>query len=148
MPVVNAYLFQHVGIPVNDLARSREFYTNVLGLHVTQESSEWNADAPVRLHCGNEPLPGQQVVLFKRPKPLRRDAIAEDDHSHHAFLVTPEEFEVALEKFKEMGIVAPSSGLHPSIVPCTSSTPTGTISSCQMAKRNDFRTPVKVFKLS
>ncbi len=105
MPVVNAYLFQHVGIPVNDLVRSREFYTNVLGLHMTQESSEWNADAPVRLHCGNEPLPGQQVVLFKRPKPLRRDANAEDDHSHHAFVVTPEEFEVALEKFKEMGFL-------------------------------------------
>ncbi len=103
MPVVKAHTFLHVGIPVNDLKRAQEFYTNVLGLEVTKEYTEWS-DAPVRLHCGKGPDPGQQVVLFKRPKPIPRNAIEEDGDTHQAFIVTPEEFDVALEKFQEMRI--------------------------------------------
>lgn len=105
MAVVNAYLFQHVGIPVSDLAKSREFYTSVLGLNVTKESSGWGSDAPVRLHCGDAAVPGQQVVLFKRRKPVAERREPEDDgDSHHAFVVTEEEFDKALVKFKELGI--------------------------------------------
>ena len=104
MPEFNAHTFLHVGIPANDLQESKEFYVNVLGLNVTKESTGWNSNAPVRLHCGPEGVPGQQVVLFKRPKPLDRDAIAEDGDSHHAFVVSPEEFDAALKRFREMGI--------------------------------------------
>lgn len=104
MSVVNAYLFQHVGIPVADLERSKQFYTEVLGLHVTKESSGWGVDAPVRLHCGDSPDCGQQVVLFKRRKPAERREPEDDGDSHHAFVVTPEEFDFALEKFQELGI--------------------------------------------
>ena len=104
MPIVNAHTFLHVGIPVDDLARAKEFYTNVLGLKVSKDSSGWNADAPVRLHCGDGPDPGQQVVLFKRQKPAEARTPEDDGHTHQAFLVTVPEFDLALEKFQEMGI--------------------------------------------
>ncbi|HEY3117257.1 MAG TPA: VOC family protein [Chloroflexota bacterium] len=103
MAVVNVQLFQHVGIPVSDLELSKKFYTEVLGLNVTKESGGWNSDAPVRLHVGPSPDCGQQVVLFKRRKPAERREPEDDGDSHHAFVVTPAEFDSAMEKFKEMG---------------------------------------------
>ena len=104
MTVVNAYLFQHVGIPVDDLQRARQFYTEVLGLNVTKESSGWGADAPVRLHCGKTADCGQQVVLFKRRRPAEPRTPEDNGDAHHAFVVTTEEFDKAMLKFKEMGI--------------------------------------------
>ena len=102
MSVVKAHTFLHVGIPVNDLDRSEEFYTSVLGLELS--GPRYGKDAPVRLHCGSQPDPGQQVILFKRPEPIDRSPNEEDGDTHQAFIVTPEEFDLALEKFKEMGI--------------------------------------------
>ena len=102
MSVVKAHTFLHVGIPVNDLDRAQEFYTSVLGLELS--GARGSGDSPVRLHCGSRPDPGQQVILFKRPQPIDRSPIDEDGHTHHAFIVTPEEFDLAVEKFKEMGI--------------------------------------------
>lgn len=104
MAVVNAYMFLHVGIPVDDLERSKKFYTEVLGLKVSKDSSGWGQDAPVRLHCGEAPEPGQQVILFKRRKPAERRSPEDDGDTHQAFVVSPEEFDFALEKFQEMGI--------------------------------------------
>lgn len=104
MAVVTAHTLLHLGIPVNDPVRARDFYVNVLGLRVSREPNGPNAPL-VRLYCGDSPTPGQQVVLFKRPKPIDRDAVAEDGHTHHAFVVTPEEFDAALVKFREMGIL-------------------------------------------
>lgn len=105
MSTVSAHTFLHVGIPANDLQESKQFYMDVLGLKVTKESTGNYGNAPVRLHCGDGGgVAGQQVVLFKRPRPLDRDAIAEDGDAHHAFVVSPAEFDAALVKFKELGI--------------------------------------------
>ena len=101
MAVVHAHTFLHVGIPVNDLDRAEEFYTNVLGLTAAPRG---RPDSPVRMHCGSAPDPGQQVILFKRPTPIDRSPIDEDGHTHHAFIVTPAEFAAAVDTFKEMGI--------------------------------------------
>jgi catechol 2,3-dioxygenase-like lactoylglutathione lyase family enzyme len=104
MSTVTAHTLLHIGIPVNDPVRARDFYVDVLGLKVSREPD--GPDAPlVRLYCGDSPTPGQQVVLFKRPQPLQRDAVAQDGHTHHAFVVAPEEFDVALERFQELGIL-------------------------------------------
>ena len=56
MPVVKPSKFLHVGIPVNDLQRAKDFYVNVLGLELSEESA--SPDSPVRLHCGSRPDPG------------------------------------------------------------------------------------------
>jgi catechol 2,3-dioxygenase-like lactoylglutathione lyase family enzyme len=101
MPVVTAQLFQHVGIPVTDLEKSKEFYTEILGLNVTKVSGGKNA--PVRLHVGPNPDCGQQVVLFKRQTPVIPHPPEDEGHSHHAFVVSVEEFDLAMEKFKELG---------------------------------------------
>jgi catechol 2,3-dioxygenase-like lactoylglutathione lyase family enzyme len=104
MSIVTAHTFLHAGIPVNDPVRARDFYVNVLGLKVDRDAD--GPDAPlVRLYCGDTPTPGQQIVLFRRPEPIQRDAVAEDGHTHQAFVVSPQEFDSALEKFKEMGIL-------------------------------------------
>ena len=103
MSVVKPSKFLHVGIAVNDLKRAKDFYVNVLGLGVSREDAS-SPDSPVRLHCGSAPDPGQQVILFKRTVPRQPIPLEEEGSAHHAFVVTPEEFDRALEQFKEMGI--------------------------------------------
>ena len=125
MSVVHASQFQHCGFACNDLVTSTQFYMDILGLKVdgpmpTPESRQ------VRMYVGDDPeASGQQVVLFKRAVPIQRDSdekrlthlklvedgdtataarYIEDGRAHQAFVVTPEEFEEALVKFKEMGI--------------------------------------------
>ena len=74
----------HVGIPVDDLDRAREFYTKVLGMQFLDRvgGNPNNPDALEihgkvqrldRLRCGND-----DVVLFERPRPIHRDAMDED----------------------------------------------------------------------
>jgi catechol 2,3-dioxygenase-like lactoylglutathione lyase family enzyme len=125
MSVVHSHTFQHAGFPVNDLIRAKDFYVNILGLKVdgpepTPQSRQ------VRMYCGGDPnAPGQQVVLFRRATPIERDSaenqleslrrveegdtvaaakLVQDGRTHQAFVITPEEFQVALVKFKELGI--------------------------------------------
>src|SRR5687768_10948927 len=127
MSVVKANMFQHAGFPVNDLKRARDFYVDILGLNIdgadlTPQSRQ------LRMYCGEDPLaPGQQVVLFLRAEKYRQnpdspedqlaslklvedgDTVAatqfvRDGRTHQAFVVTPEEFETALVKFKELDI--------------------------------------------
>ncbi len=103
MPMVKVQQFLHVGIPVSDLKASTEFYTSVLGLAFGGSEGS-GPDSPVRLHCGDAAVPGQQVILFKRPKPFKRDALAEDGSTHHAFIVSPEDFDLGMEQMQEAGI--------------------------------------------
>ena len=105
MALVKPSKFLHVGIPVSDLQRAKAFYVDVLGLEVTEPERESSPTAPVRLHCGSAPDPGQQVILFKRQTPVAPRTPDDDGHTHQAFVVTPEEFDVALERFQEMGIL-------------------------------------------
>lgn len=73
MAIIKPSKFLHVGIPVNDLVRAKEFYVDVLGLESTDgEEMPSSPHSPVRLHCGPSPDPGQQVVLF-RLSPSMRD---------------------------------------------------------------------------
>ena len=125
MSIVHANAFQHSGYACNDLVKSTEFYVNILGLKI-----DGPAPTPdmrqVRMYAGEDPnAPGQQIVLFKRAIPIQRDSdekrlthlklvedgdtaeaakYIEDGRAHQAFVVTPEEFEFAMTKFKEMGI--------------------------------------------
>src|SRR6266545_5979981 len=125
MSVVHSHTFQHAGLPVNDLQRAKDFYVDILGLKVGGD--ELTAQSrQLRLYCGESPdTPGQQIVLFKRATPIERDSaenqkeslrlvaegnttaaakFVQDGRTHTAFVITPEEFELALVKFKELGI--------------------------------------------
>ncbi len=93
----------HMGIPVDDLDRAKEFYTNVLGMTYLGRvgGNPNNPDSfPVhgvaqkldRLRCGD-----YDVVLFARPRPLKRDAVEQDGITHQAFSVKWEDYEDALK---------------------------------------------------
>jgi catechol 2,3-dioxygenase-like lactoylglutathione lyase family enzyme len=110
----------HVGIPVDDLDRAQKFYTEVLGMQFMDRvgGNPNNPDALEihgkvqrldRLRCGND-----DVVLFERPRPIRRDALDQDGIAHQAFDMDWDDYDEALKKAKELGtfhrIVERSSG--------------------------------------
>lgn len=97
----------HMGIPVDDIDRAREFYTNVLGMEFmgrvggggggTRKSPEIHGKVARldRLRCGAD-----DVVLFERPRPLHRDAIDEDGIAHQAFEMDWNDYDDALKTAK------------------------------------------------
>jgi len=94
IPTIGIY---HIGIPVDDLGRAERFYTEVLGMKVEARLQEEGARLS-RLKCGEA-----DVVLFQRPRPLRRDSLKEDGITHQAFEVPPETFDRAMEFLKREG---------------------------------------------
>jgi catechol 2,3-dioxygenase-like lactoylglutathione lyase family enzyme len=99
----------HVGIPVDDIDRAREFYTKVLGMEFVgraggnpngPDSMVIHGKAPVldRLRCGSD-----DVVLFERPRPLNRDAIDQDGVTHQAFDMDWEQYDSALKEVQALG---------------------------------------------
>lgn len=87
----------HIGIPVDDLERAERFYTQILGMKVEARIGETGARL-VRLKCGDA-----SVVLFQRPRPLKRNSLQEDGISHQAFEVPPETFDEAVAFLKSQG---------------------------------------------
>jgi len=94
IPTIGIY---HIGIPVDDLGRAERFYSEVLGMKVEARLQEEGARLS-RLKCG-----AADVVLFQRPRPLRRDSLKEDGITHQAFEVPPETFDQAIEFLKKEG---------------------------------------------
>lgn len=91
----------HIGIPVNELERAVKFYTEILGMKVAKLNRDDMGDGLSRadLRTGDS-----MVVLFQRPKPIEKDALAEDGATHHAFTVDQEDFELATRKMKDWGV--------------------------------------------
>jgi catechol 2,3-dioxygenase-like lactoylglutathione lyase family enzyme len=91
----------HIGIPVNDVERAVKFYTEVLGMKVAKLNRDDMGDHLNRadLRSGDG-----MVVLFQRPMPIEKDALKEDGATHHAFTVSPEDFELAAQKMKDWGV--------------------------------------------
>lgn len=87
----------HIGIPVDDIDRAEGFYTNILGMKVADRIGESGARL-VRLKCGDA-----DVVLFQRPRPLKRNTLQEDGIAHQAFEVAPDAFDEALDFLKREG---------------------------------------------
>ena len=92
----------HFGFDVSDLDQAERFYTEVLGLEVAQRLGRHQ----ILLRCG-----GQMLALFERrnlpPRPTDRidNPLGK---GHHAFKVSPEDFQAARELFKMRG--APTHG--------------------------------------
>jgi catechol-2,3-dioxygenase len=88
----------HIGIPVDDLDRAEAFYTKVLGMQGGSRAAEGSARLS-RLKCGDA-----DVVLFQRPRVLKRNSLEEDGISHQAFEVPPETFDQAVAFLKKQGL--------------------------------------------
>jgi len=99
----------HMGIPVNDIDRAREFYTKVLGMQFLQrvggnpgspDALEIHGMVPRldSLQCGQD-----QIVLFERPRPIQRDVIDEDGILHQAFDMDLKDYGDALKTIKDLG---------------------------------------------
>ncbi len=126
MSMVRAHTFQHFGLPANDLAAAKDFYMDILGLHAEDPEPPGPDTRNVRLYAGADPSAvGQTVVLFLRAKKVDRDTLArreeslklvqagdtiaaaelvEDGRTHHAWVVSQEDFEAAPARLKERGI--------------------------------------------
>ena len=98
----------HIGIPVDDLDRAERFYAQVLGMKVEARIRESGAQL-ARLKCGDA-----DVVLFQRPRPLKRNSLQEDGIAHQAFEVTPEAFDKAIEFLKSQGCYHEGPTVRPS----------------------------------
>jgi glyoxylase I family protein len=91
----------HIGIPVNDVERAVKFYTEILGMTIAKLNRDDMGDHLNRadLRSGDS-----MVVLFQRPAPINKDAIKEDGATHHAFVVSNEDFELAVRKMADLGV--------------------------------------------
>ncbi len=89
----------HVAITVSDLARSREWYHDVLGLERRFED-EWG-DVPTMMCAGDT-----CVAMFPADVPDAKGVPVRETLSmrHFAFRVDRENFERARTRFPEMGI--------------------------------------------
>lgn len=87
----------HLGIPVDDIDRAEQFYTEIMGMRTEERLGSGNGRL-YRLKCGDV-----DVVLFQRPRPLERNSLKEDGISHQAFEVAPEAFDDAIDMLKKEG---------------------------------------------
>lgn len=83
----------HITIPVSDLARSRAFYTDVLGLEFIGQAPQHNPHF-VFLKSG-----GDYVVLGREEKRARFSDII-----HHAFMVDGDAFDSTVAELKAKGV--------------------------------------------
>lgn len=98
----------HIGIPADDLDRAERFYSQVLGMKVAARIKEDGAQL-VRLKCGDA-----DVVLFQRPRPIKRNTLEEDGITHQAFEVPPATFDAAIELLKREGYYHEGPVVRPS----------------------------------
>ncbi len=90
----------HSGIPVNDIDRAVAFYRDVLGMEVANVArDDLRGLGRADMRSGSS-----IVVLFQRPDPIERDALAEDGVTHQAFFVDGDDFDTAEERMRAAGV--------------------------------------------
>lgn len=91
----------HFGVEVRELARAERFYTAVLGLEVVARLGA----EQILMKCGEQNLALFQVASPELTKSERERIIANPlGKGHHAFLVSPDDFSTAAERFRAAGV--------------------------------------------
>lgn len=85
----------HFSIAVSDLAASRRFYTEILGLKLVSDGSAFGM---VFLRAGAD-----HVILARSDAPLARDA-GDSRRAHHAFKVDAERYDEAKAFLASKGV--------------------------------------------
>jgi catechol 2,3-dioxygenase-like lactoylglutathione lyase family enzyme len=85
----------HWSIPVNDLKESETFYRDIIGLEYRGRLVNGS------MACFD--AGGTSLLLCERKDKIMRTP-EQDNRLHHAFLVSPSEWEKAAKLFKEKGI--------------------------------------------
>lgn len=100
----------HLGLPVNDLERAKNFYTNVLGIHCATVAEDIETGGLYKKAMGHYPLTarlflqnGVQLVLFQRPTTIEKDDF-EDGTSHLSLELAKEDFATAVADLKKAGV--------------------------------------------
>ncbi len=83
----------HFSIPVTDVARSKAFYCEVLGM---TEVADIAPMGMVFLDCG-----GMCFVLVKVDAPISTAGVR---NVHHAFRIEPDQYESAVEELRSAGV--------------------------------------------
>ena len=83
----------HFSLPATDLDRSRKFYEGVLGMRVVEQSPRM-----LFLRTGDD-----YFILAKGKEPVKFDS-GQSTPVHHAFKVSPEDFEPSIEFLRSRGI--------------------------------------------
>lgn len=98
----------HMGLPVVDLDRARDFYTRMLGLTFHERLGGHGTDTPGEvsprldvLKCAN----GDEVVLFERPHAQYEERRAGVGLLHQAFDLSWADFDDALKTARELGTI-------------------------------------------
>ena len=100
----------HLGLPVNNLERAKNFYTEVLGMQCAKVDEDIETGSLYKEAMGHYPLTarlfmqnGAELVLFQRPKPIERGDF--DDGTSHLFLeLAKEDFTTAVADLKKAGV--------------------------------------------
>src|SRR4051794_1463430 len=97
MPLVTAKALVHFSLPANDVEESLKFYTEVLGM-----TFRGKVGATGRCVVAGD----TNIILVGRPKPRPVEEIEEFNTQlcHQAFQVSSEDYDAALESFKEHGV--------------------------------------------
>ena len=100
----------HLGLPVNDLERAKNFYTEVLGMQCAKVDEDIETGSLYKEAMGHYPLTarlfmqnGAELVLFKRPKPIERGDF-DDGTSHLSLELAKEDFATAVADLKKAGV--------------------------------------------
>ena len=100
----------HLGLPVNNLDRAKQFYTEVLGMTCAKVDVDIETGGLYKDAMGHYPLTarlfmenGAELVLFQRPKPLERGDF-EDGTSHLSLELSKEDFTTAVADLKKSGV--------------------------------------------
>jgi catechol 2,3-dioxygenase-like lactoylglutathione lyase family enzyme len=91
----------HMGIPVNDVERAVKFYTESFGHDDRQAQSRRHGRS---LESRRSSLRRFHGGAFPTAKGARKRRVKEDGATHQAFMVSPEDFELAAKKMKDWGV--------------------------------------------
>ncbi len=100
----------HSGLPVNNLERAKQFYTEVLGMKCAKVDVDIETGGLYKEAMGHYPLTarlfmesGAELVLFQRPKPIERGDF-DDGTAHISFELPKEDFVTAVSDLKKAGV--------------------------------------------